>query len=67
MPSDLDGVHDLWVDLREAAGAMSLWGQVAAAELPAGDIAKRILAASERLIAAIERVEDATGWSSRDG
>ena len=63
MSSDLEEVADLWCDLRDAAGAMSLWGQVAAAELRSAEIAGRILGASERLITAIERIEDATGLS----
>lgn len=61
--SDWEGVSDLWRDLRDAAGAMSLWGQVAAAELRSAEIAGRILGASERLITTIERIEDATGLS----
>lgn len=42
---------------------MSLWGQVAAGEMVAGEMSQRIVAASERLIKVIERFEEATGWS----
>ena len=63
MSIDSEEVHDLWRDLRDAAGAMSLWGQVAAAELRSAEIAGRILSASERLITAIEQIEEATGLS----
>ena len=66
MSSDPDKIHPLWLDLRAAAGTMSLWGQVAAAEMTPGDISKRILAACERLITAVELLEEATGWSGED-
>lgn len=61
-----DPLHSLWLDLRAAAGAMSLWGQVAATELAPGQLSQRILAASERLITVIDQLEEATGWSERD-
>jgi hypothetical protein len=60
---DSEEVHELWRALRDAAGAMSLWGQVAAAELRSAEIAGRIVSASERLITAIEQIEDAAGLS----
>lgn len=64
--SDPDKIRPLWVELRAAAGTMSLWGQVAAAEMAQGEISKRILAACERLITVIEQLEGATGWSDED-
>ena len=64
--SDPDKIRPLWVELRAAAGTMSLWGQVAAAEMTQGEISQRILGACERLITVIEQLEEATGWSDED-
>ena len=59
-------IHPLSVELRAAAGTMSLWGKVADAEMTQGEISLRILAACERLITVIEQLEEATGWSEDD-
>lgn len=61
-----DPVGALWRELRAAASSMTLWGQVAAAEMAPGEVSQRILAASERLIAVIERIDEAMAWSEHD-
>ena len=65
MTIDSKEVHDLWRDLRDAAGSMSLWGQVAAAEVGAAIEKRPCLLGS--LLGASSDADHCPAWGGVEG